>query len=466
MSWTANFIAAAEERNLGLHSLIVLQGGKTIASRWWTPHSPERVHQLYSLSKSFTATAAGLAEAEGRLALSDKVVSFFPDDLPETVSENLAAMTVHDLLCMATGHVVEPWGGGDNWAKNFLAGPVEKTPGTHFLYNSLATYMVAAIVTKITGQSLLDYLRPRLLDPLRIEKATWDSCPRGIHVGGWGLHVTTDSIAKFGELYRCDGVWNAARILPEGWVARATRAHVSNGDPAQPNDWTQGYGYQFWRCRHGAYRGDGAFGQFCVVMPEQELVVAITAGTEDMQAVLNTLWEGITPPPPVMGEPESVSLQPGAVSGSPITGGQGGNSGSRGEVPHPTGESTSPNATEKTFTFGENELGLAALTIAFDTDGATVTLNDRWGTHRFAVGLNRWRDGETTYHPAPTPTQPTAAWGAWTAPHVFSFRLCYTGYPATPLYTLTFEGDTLAFERVGSMGLGSPVKVQITSTAQ
>jgi hypothetical protein len=438
MSWTDSFVAAAESQNLGLHSLVILQGGKTIASRWWTPYSPEKIHQLYSLSKSFTSTAAGLAIAEGRFSLDSLVISFFPEETPLEISGNLAQMRVRDLLSMSSGHVKEPWGEDENWVRGFLAAPIEKQPGTHFLYNSLATYVVSAIVTKVTGESLLDYLRPRLLDPLGIIDATWESCPRGIHVGGWGLCVTTEAIARFGELYRLDGIWNGTRVLPEGWVADATRSHVRNGDPSSPSDWTQGYGFQFWRSRHDAYRGDGAFGQFCIVVPDKQLVVAITAGTEDMQGILNALWTS-------------------------ITGSQGAEkTGETGEVPHPMGESTSPCALNRTYQIDENEAGITALGLAFDADGLTLTQNDKWGIHTLLVGLNHWREGVTTYHPARSATQPTAARGAWTAPNVFSFRLCYTEHPATPLYTLTFEGNQLTLERVGSTGIGSKPNLTLT----
>ncbi|MBW7461807.1 serine hydrolase, partial [Paenibacillus sepulcri] len=152
-----------------------------------------------------------------------------------------------------------------------LAAPVEHEPGTHFVYNSGATYMLSAILQKVTGQTLLEYLQPRLIEPLGIKGAAWDVCPRGINVGGWGLNVTTEDIARFGQLYLQKGMWNGQRLLTEEWIAEATSSQISNGDGGV-NDWAQGYGYQFWRCRHGVYRGDGAFGQFCIVMPEQDAV--------------------------------------------------------------------------------------------------------------------------------------------------------------------------------------------------
>src|SRR5262249_36823259 len=177
-----------------------------------------------------------------------------------TVSENLAAMRVRDMLTMSTGHdkdAVESraWMADGNWVKGFLDLPVKHPPGTHFVYNSAASYVLSAIVQKLTGVTMLEYLGPPLFDPLGIEGATWETCPRGINVGGWGLSVKTEEIARFGQLYLQKGRWNGRQLLPESWVEEATRMQVANG-PSENRDWEQGYGYQFWRCRHGAYRGD------------------------------------------------------------------------------------------------------------------------------------------------------------------------------------------------------------------
>jgi CubicO group peptidase (beta-lactamase class C family) len=237
----------------------------------------------------------GLAIGEGKLSLDDRVLSFFPDDAPAEPSENLRAMRVRDLLTMSTGHESEPILTAEKpWVRSFLAHPVPRPPGTHFVYNSTATYTLSAIVQKVTGQKLLEYLQPRLFEPLGIENAQWDDSPQGISVGGWGLRIRTEDIAKFGLLYAQRGRWNGRQLLPETWADQATAKQVANGtDPGK--DWTQGYGYQFWRCRHGAYRGDGAFGQFCVVMPEFDAVLAMTADTKDMQGQLNLVWEHLRP---------------------------------------------------------------------------------------------------------------------------------------------------------------------------
>lgn len=276
------------------HGLIVLRRGQELAAGWWAPFRRDRVHNLYSLSKSFTSTAVGLAIDEGRLTLDDPVLGFFPDLAPEDPSENLRAMRVRDLLTMSCGQDeddradfrAEPDG---VWMRAFLRRPVPHRPGIHFFYNSGATYALAAILRRVTGESLLDYLRPRLLDPLGIGSARWGTDPNGIEVGGWGLHVTTDAIARFGQLLLQKGRWGERQLVPEAWIREATRAHVDNSRRGQ-GDWAQGYGFQFWKSRNG-FRGDGAFGQFCIVVPEKELVVALTGATDDLQGVLDAVWE-------------------------------------------------------------------------------------------------------------------------------------------------------------------------------
>jgi acetyl esterase/lipase len=246
---------------------------------------------LWSLSKSFTSTAVGLAVVEGKLSVDDPVLKFFPEDAPAKPSENLKAMRVRDLLTMSTGHETEAqFATNKPWVQSFLAQPVPYKPGTHFLYNTPGTYMLSAIVQKVTGQTVLDYLRPRLFEPLGIENPQWDSSPQGITLGGWGLKIRTEDIAKFGQLYLQKGKWNDKQLVPTAWIEQATAKQVSNGsDPTK--DWDQGYGFLFWRCRHGAYRGDGANGQFCIVLPQQDAVIAITADTRDMQGELNLVWD-------------------------------------------------------------------------------------------------------------------------------------------------------------------------------
>jgi CubicO group peptidase (beta-lactamase class C family) len=210
-------------------------------------------------------------------------------------------MTVRDLLTMTCGHDVEPKGSaanGGSSVKLFLSHPVPHKPGTHFVYNSMGSYTLSAIVTKVTGQTTLDYLKKRLFEPLGIEHSVkWDHSAEGVPQGG-GLSLCTEDIAKFGQLYLQKGKWNGKQVISQKWIEQATSKQVPNApkDPSKSNiDWVQGYGFQFWQCTHNAYRGDGAGGQFCIVIPEKDAVIAITADTGNMQVELTVVWDKLLP---------------------------------------------------------------------------------------------------------------------------------------------------------------------------
>jgi CubicO group peptidase (beta-lactamase class C family) len=281
-----------------LHSLMLVRNGHVVTEGWWAPYGPDRVHLLYSLSKSFASTAAGLAVAEGLLDLDRTVLSYFPELDADITDERSRSILVRQVAAMASGHQTETLEQAlaidpANPIRGFLQIPPEHEPGTWFAYNQPCTYSLAAIVQRQSGQMLVDYLRPRLFDPLGIGPVGWQQDPPGQALGFTGLHATTDAIAKLGQLYLQRGSWGGRQLLPEAWVDEATSKQVDN--PLEENpDWRQGYGFQFWMARHG-YRGDGAYGQFCVVLPEQQTVVAITGASIDMQAVLDGLWTHLLP---------------------------------------------------------------------------------------------------------------------------------------------------------------------------
>lgn len=293
------FVEAADKEIHTLHSFMLVRHGHVIAEAWWKPEAADKPHVLWSLSKSFASTAVGLAAAEGKLSLEDPVLKFFPAEAPAEPSGHLKAMRVRDLLTMSGGHDAEPkfnLEAGPS-VKEFLAHPVTHAPGTWFRYNTPGSYMLSAIVTKATGQPVLEYLKPRLFGPLGIERPQWGATAEGYSLGGYGLFIRTEDIAKFGQLYLQKGKWNGKQLLPEKWVEAATSRQVANDKaPSGKNpDWRQGYGFQFWRCQHNAYRGDGRDGQICLVMPEQDAVIAITAQTGQMQAELDLVWRKLLP---------------------------------------------------------------------------------------------------------------------------------------------------------------------------
>jgi predicted glycoside hydrolase/deacetylase ChbG (UPF0249 family) len=277
---------------------MILRHGKVVSEGWWSPYRADLTHTMYSCSKSFTATAIGFAVSEKLITVEDKVVTFFPDDLPSTISPNLAKLKIKDLLTMSVGHEKEnsAMSTKENWIKEFLNTPIKYEPGTRFLYNSPATYMLSAIVQKVTNQKVIDYLQPRLFAPLGISGIDWEVDPQGINVGGWGLRLKTEDMAKFGQLFLQKGKWNGKQIIPESWVIEASTMKIMQDPTASQarkdsSDWLQGYCYQIWRGRNNTYRADGANGQIIIVLPEKDAVIAVTAETANMQGEFNLIWK-------------------------------------------------------------------------------------------------------------------------------------------------------------------------------
>lgn len=308
------FEAMLQANKQEIHSIMILQHGIVLKEQWMGEGAPDKPHFLMSVSKTFTSTAVGFAVSEGKLKLTDKVISFFPEETPTNPSENLKAMTVRDLLTMNCGHATDPTGSARNdkekvnWVKAFLQYPVTYQPGTYYCYNSLGTYMLSAIVQKVTGMKIVDYLYPRFFEPLGIDRPTWDESPQGINCGGWGLYLKTEDLAKMGQFLLQKGSWNGRQLLPVEWVYEASKAQVpsvpsgikpteaeAKGLTKENSDWVQGYGYQMWRCRHNAFRADGAYGQYIIVIPDKNAVVAMTANLQDMQAEQNLIWDYILP---------------------------------------------------------------------------------------------------------------------------------------------------------------------------
>jgi CubicO group peptidase (beta-lactamase class C family) len=449
------FLERADHEVDSLHSFMLLRHGHVVAEGWWSPYNAQSPHALFSLSKSFTSTAVGLAIAEGKLRLDDEVLKFFPENAPSNPSSNLKAMRVSDLLRMSTGHQTEPPRPADQpWTKAFLAHPVPFKPGTHFLYNTSGTYMLSAIVQKATGQTLLDYLRPRLFEPLGIEHPTWETSPEGISTGGYGLSVRTEDIARFGQLYLQKGQWQGRQLVPEAWVEAATARQTSNGS-SPDSDWDQGYGYQFWRCRHGVYRGDGAFGQYCIVLPGQDAVIAITSGVKDMQAVLNLVWNELLP-----------ALQPAPLA--PDEAGQG-----RLEqklknlsLRLPEGTGSPAQVAGRRYVFAANERKLEALTLENDGNNKVVTLVVRCAgvERRIACGCGTWQKGRMAW--GQLPEQPVAAGGAWTAADTFTAQLCFYETPFVVTIRLQFSGRELQCSAEANVGFGPTREPPLTGHAE
>ncbi|MBI1226647.1 MAG: serine hydrolase [Bacteroidetes bacterium] len=383
-----DFLSAVQKSGQEFHSFMVVRHGQVAAEGWWSPFASPLKHTLYSLSKSFTSTAIGMCIADGKLSVEDPVTKFFPNDLPNPVPDRLAAMKVKHLLTMNNGHDGRPMDAmqaepNGRWAKAYLAEPIPYDPGTHFFYNTGSTYMLSSIVQKLQGKTTFDFLSERLFKPLGIEGADWEISPEGVNVGGYGLRVRTEDIAKFGQLYLQKGQWNGQQLVPASWVEEATKKQTTSQD--NDSDWGQGYGYQFWRCKPepGFYRGDGAFGQYCIVIPQYDTVIAITSESADMGASMKVVWDTILPvlknDKPL---PEDTAAQNALAEDLKKL-----------ALSAPSMQASSPLAAKfsgKKFKLDRNAKGIESIQFSFENNYCKVSVHGPKGSQTMTCGNGHW----------------------------------------------------------------------------
>ena len=440
--------AVQDHPGVEMHSLMVLRHGHVVAEGWWAPYSAERPQLLYSLSKSFTATAAAFAQAEGLLDLDDTVVSHFGEFAADIADPRSRSVKIRHVASMASGHTREMLGEALAYdpaepVRGFLLIPPDRKPGTAFAYSQPCTYTLASIIQRNAGLPLTQYLRPRLFDPLGIGHVGWQTFPPGREQGFSGLHARTEDIAKLGQLYLQRGRWDGVQLIPEQWVAEATSKQVGNPGGENP-DWQQGYGFQFWMARHG-YRGDGAFGQFCVILPEHDTVVVTTAYTLQMQAVLDAMWAhllpglGATAPDTGSAHDELTDrlarLALPACAAAPAPAGWASWTGMEFTVTSGAG-----GATEVFGALGGGQIQptVSSVAMAPGVGGAQITLIEPANSLTFGVGANEW----TVSAPADGhgDTIPVAASGGWLDDRTFRAEVIFLETPHRMDITCSLAG--------------------------
>lgn len=455
-----NFIHAVNNSKNELHSFILVRHGKVVAETWWKPYAPELKHTLYSTSKSFTSTAIGFLVSEKKITVEDKVISFFPEYLPDSISPFLSQLKIKDLLTMSTGQYPEPTSAvlsnfnENNWVKGFLRFPITYEPGTKFNYNSLATYMLSAIVQKVSGEKLIDYLTPRLFTPLGITGMDWEIDPMNRNTGGWGLRLKTEDMAKFGQLLLQKGEWKGKQIIPSSWIEEATTKKIEQmpGVPAtdsnkMSSDWAQGYCYQFWRCRNNAFRADGAFGQYIVVMPDQDAVVAITCETANMQDELNLVWNYLLPafqPAPLPANKKLYKQLTTTLAAQSLQ-----------PLPVSSNAPTEQMIAGKQYMLEGAKNSIRSVSVSFQKNECILTAKYDTSTYSFHFGSGKWITGETT-KPGPgllaaaknssaglSPFK-TAGTYNWISTDSLQLKLRYIESPHTETFLLVFDGDNVS----------------------
>lgn len=438
------FVEDIEKRGIELHGMMLIKNGKAVAEGYWKPYAADTLQGCYSATKTFTASAIGLAVAEGKLSLSDKLADIFPEKLPEHPSDHLLQVTVHDLLCMASGQIAEAdVSKSDDWVRSFMAQAFPHKPGTYFKYNSIGSHMLAEILYRKTGETLLEYLTPRLFEPIGIHGVLWDQTPGGIETGGWGLHVTTEHLARMGLLLLQHGRFNGKQVLPEEWVIRASSRQIDNSGEGGTQDWVLGYCYQMWiSAPPHSFRLDGAFGQFSIVLPDQNAVVALHTSTERTQEVLDLVWKHLVPGFTAAGSPEDDAVLKSKLQSLSLQ-----------DCPQCPRSALEKQMQDRTIVFDANEetlkteferyrpscrsWGIRSVKLVFDADTCNFVLETVNGLYRIAVGLNG-NYCKSASAPDCDASRHTAAIGCWRDDYTFEFILRPLEVPQSNCVTLHF----------------------------
>ena len=395
------FLARLEEIDF-VHGLVVIRHGKVALAGMRDPFRYDLPHQLFSVSKSFTSAAIGMAAKEGLLKVSDRLIDYFPE-YAKTAHPLMAKTRLCDLLSMQSGFkactarrmFASPDG---DWVRCYLSLVPDGEPGTFFTYNSGATYMLGAVLHKLTGQTLREYLTPRLFEPLEIVPGVWESCPRGLNCGGWGLYLKLFDLAKFAQLLLDGGRYEGRELIPADYLAEATKVHADNSANQKP-DWKLGYGWQFWKSTYG-YRCDGAAGQYAVILPEFGLTLTTLSATPDMQRILTAFWEEVIP----------------ALSSAPLPEDRAAQSELRDTLdrlamPVASGDGA-PRRIRRKFEFAENPCGIVSCAVETETVECALTFQLAGGaTEQLRAGFGKFAYGPLKLTDRfPHPTAASAAW--------------------------------------------------------
>lgn len=392
---------------LNVHSVMVTRHGKVIAEGWWHPYKAEYNHIQYSVSKSFVGTAIGFAVSEGLLTVDDYVLDILDDILPSAPCINMRKLKIRNVLTMSTGHRTERniFQEGEQWIYSLLSSYIDADPGKEFRYISSSTYILSAVIWKLTGQTVFDYLKPRLFEPLGFsEDIWWETSPEGLNTGFNGFNATAEDITKLALLYLNKGNWKGRQILSADWIQEASSVQIENLDNEKnqklgyyqgfgrfSDDWKSGYGYLFWHCvPEGAYRGDGIYGQMCIVMPVQDMTVAIAAGCSEPDKILDTIWKNLLPAVDAgncgMKSDDCLKRQLESLKISSV----------KGDRRHPDQKYFSG----RVFQTAKNGLGIWQIGFSFPEDGLPrVSIVTKKGIFSVEIGYDEWIENETGYDP-------------------------------------------------------------------
>jgi CubicO group peptidase (beta-lactamase class C family) len=452
----AGFFQKIQEKGYNIHGLMILRHGKVIAEHWWSPYDPQYQHAMYSATKTFTSMAIGFAVQEGLLNIDDKVVKYFPEELPDSISSRLAMLSIKHLLTMSVGHEASPsFFNSSDPVRLFFSIPFAHEPGTVFSYDILASHMLSRIISKISGETLYDYLKPRLFDPLGIKDVVWEFDKEGYTLGNGGSHMRTSDLAKLGLFLLNKGKWNGQQLLNPGWIEEATTPHIYQNPKLTTedrekaiNDAEQGYGYQIWMGRHNSYRAAGGQSQLVIVVPEYDLVIVNHGSFGDDAGYHDLIFDML----PFMSnkklKPEKSFDLNTAIAGY--------------ETKRPFSDTSIYKVTlcTRRYVMESSTTDIRSVMFRFDSSGnCFLTFVTSGAVHNIPFGLDSWLYGTTdrtlsalsTGYPNKMGVTPfnTAGICTWTAPEKLSaYCLSMFNPGAEETFKFTFDKDKLNIEIV------------------
>ena len=458
----ADFFRALDEGGYQVHGMMILRHDKVIAEHWWYPYAPEYKHASYSNTKTWTATAMGFAVQEGLVKVTDLVKDFFPDLMPENPAPELSRLTVKHLLSMTAGHRSTFYdGSGDDQVRAFLAMDYAHEPGTSFAYNITCSHMLSQIITRVTGETIYEYLKPRLFEPLGLSKDIfWEMDLSGRNMGNGGMHARTSDYAKFGTFLKNKGKWNGVQLLDPQWIVDMTTIHIyqnTDRDSAinANDDGSQGYGYQTWMGRHGSYRAIGASNQLVMVVPDKDVVLAVHASIGDENG-FNSLFYKLCDTmsdkklKPVKDFDLQKEIEHYAL-----------------KVPFEPGDlKAAKKSGTLRYNMHQNAYGIKIVDFRFDKEGnCYLTFEGDAFTTNLPFGLESWKMGMTDRKTAfgrvvyanmmgVTPYD-VAGYCTWTAPEKLSaYYLSMFNVGVDETFEFSFDGDDLTMTIVAPKGRG------------
>lgn len=384
-----NFMNRLEQYNICMHSFILVRYGKVAAETYYYPYRADTLHRMFSVTKSFVSLAIGLLTAEGKISLDDRIIDHFPEKLPHGgVHPYIAKTTIQDMLMMASAHARTSWSNlpERDWVKTFFVVEPSHLPGTIFSYDTSSSHTLAALVEKLTGLPLLDYLRSKFLDEIGFSKEAYiTKDPLGISLGGSGLNATPMDLAKVAWIVMQMGEYRGKQYLPRQYLAEAVKKQIDTSVKGNTIDEQQGYGYQFWRVRNNGYAMFGMGGQLAVCFPDKDLMLVTTADTQGdpcgvpiiMDSFFKNIYQNLSDQP-LPKDPLKWSELKELLANSEIKPLKGMQNSNMADI-----------VNGKEFLFSDNPMGLKSLKLELDKEYGKFCYINQTGSHKLLFGFNK-----------------------------------------------------------------------------